>query len=65
MLRYLSSEYVWHLSKESGQVFQKLLWRGYLSSLLVVTLSMYTGIITVSVLFGGLFLESPALSSVT
>ena len=64
MLRYLSSEYVWHLSKESGQVFQKLLWRGYLSSLLVVTLSMYTGIITVSVLFGGLFLESPALSSV-
>ena len=64
MQRYLSSEYVWHLSKESEQVFQKLLWRGYLSSLLVVTLSMYTGMITVSVLFGGLLLESPALSGI-
>ncbi len=62
MERYLYCDYTWHLSKESGQLFQGMMWRGSMGMLLTNLLMLHSSIITVFILFAGVFAEAKALS---
>lgn len=62
MERYLYCDYTWHLSKERGELFQGMMWRTSLGQLLTNLLLLYSGFITVLILFAGVFSEARALS---
>jgi ABC-type multidrug transport system fused ATPase/permease subunit len=49
--RFLYRDYAWHLSSESGTMYQRMLWRMNLAMLLTSLLFMYSSILTVIILF--------------
>lgn len=51
MLRYLYSPYIWHLSADSGKMFQCMQWRRHVANALMYQLSMTSCLLTVIVLF--------------
>jgi ATP-binding cassette, subfamily B, bacterial PglK len=62
MERYIYCDYSWHLSKESGQLFQGMMWRGSMGMLLTNLLMLHSSIITVFILFTGVYIQAKALS---
>ena len=63
MSRFLYRDYTWHLSSESASTFQRMMWRGNLSNMLVSLLSMYASILTLLVLFFSLVGQEPVLTT--
>ena len=63
MSRFLYRDYAWHLSSESAYTFQRMLWRGNLSSMLISLLSMYAAVLTLLVLFLSLVGQEPILTT--
>lgn len=51
MLRYLYSPYIWHLSADSGKMFQCMQWRRHVANALMYQLSMASCLLTIVVLF--------------
>lgn len=64
MSRFLYRDYAWHLSSESASTFQRMMWRGNLSHMLVSLLSMYASILTLFVLFFSLVGQEPVLTTI-
>lgn len=64
MSRFLYRDYMWHLSPESASTFQRMLWRGHLSGILIAQLSMYASILTLLVLFLSLVGQEPVLTTI-
>lgn len=62
MRRFLFSEYRWHLSSQSNQALQILMWRSTVANLLVQQLSALTGLVTCIILFIGMIMDEPKLS---
>lgn len=62
MSSYLYRDYIWHLSSESSQTFQRLQWRSYLSTMLSTLITMYSTALTIIVLFLLLVGEEPILT---
>lgn len=64
MSRFLYRDYAWHLSSESASTFQRMMWRGNLSHMLISLLSMYASILTLFVLFFSLVGQEPVLTTI-
>ncbi len=64
MSRYLYRDYAWHLSEASSTMFQRMLWRTQLGSMLSFLLVMYSVIITVILLFISLVVQEPVLTTI-
>lgn len=63
MERFVFKDYAWHLSSDSADTFQRMMWRTNLSMMLVCILSMYSSVLTMVILFGSLVNKEPVLSS--
>jgi ABC-type multidrug transport system fused ATPase/permease subunit len=64
MSRFLYRDYTWHLSPESGDTFQRMMWRNNLASMLISLLSMYASILTLLFLFFSLVGQQPVLTTI-
>ncbi len=64
MSRYLYRDYAWHLSKASSTMFQRMLWRAHLGTMLSTLLTMYSLIVTVVLLFTSLVAQEPLLTTI-
>lgn len=64
MERFLFKDYAWHLSSDSAETFQRMMWRTNLSMMLVCILSMYSSVLTMTILFSSLVSKEPVLSSI-
>jgi ABC-type multidrug transport system fused ATPase/permease subunit len=62
MRHYLYMPYKWHLSSQSGEAFNKMNWRNSVSQTLIEILTIYSNVLTVSLLMCGLLLIAPAIS---
>ncbi len=65
MQRFLYKDYAWHLSPESSVMFQRMLWRPHLGSMLSNLLTLYSLILTIFVLFSTLVGQEPLLTTLT
>lgn len=63
MERFLYHNFAWHLSSQSATMFQRMMWRGQLGTLLTCTLSMYACILTLLILFCSLVSQEPVLTT--
>lgn len=63
MERYLHRDYTWHLSSESASMFQRMMWRGNLGTMLNHLLTLYACILTLLVLFLSLVSQEPVLTT--
>ncbi len=63
MSRYLYRDYSWHLSSESSNVYQVMLWRNQLGLMLSTLLMMYATALTVLLLFVSLVGQEPLLTT--
>ena len=61
MNHYLNSNYMWHISSNSSDMFQALGWKSQLSQLLVNLLNVYTYAITAVALFFALITATPGV----
>ena len=61
MNHYLNSDYMWHISSSSTDMFQALGWRQQLSLLLVNLLNVYTYALTTIALFFALITATPGI----
>lgn len=61
MNHYLNSDYMWHISSSSTDMFQALGWRQQLSLLLVNLLNVYTYALTTVALFFALVAATPGI----
>ncbi len=62
MRRFLYSPYRWHLSSQSGRIFQVMGWRGNLTAMISSLLNVQSYVITTAFLFIGLTCAAPALT---
>ena len=62
MERFLYMPYVWHLSAESSEALTCMQWRFNLGKMLLHILIVYSNLITVILLFLGLFLYEPGIT---
>lgn len=63
MERFLHRDYAWHLSPESASMFQRMLWRGNVGTMLTQLLTLYACILTLLVLFFSLLGQEPVLTT--
>lgn len=63
MERFLHRDYAWHLSPESASMFQRMLWRGNVGTMLTQLLTLYACILTLFVLFFSLLGQEPVLTT--
>lgn len=63
MERFLLRDYAWHLSPESASMFQRMLWRGNVGTMLTLLLTLYACVLTLLVLFFSLLGQEPILTA--
>ena len=60
--RFLYRDYAWHLATDSTLMYQRMLWRNSVATILVNMLSMYACVVTVVILFVNLVGQEPELT---
>jgi len=63
MERFLYRDYAWHLSPESSNMFQRMMWRSTLAQMLIVVLTIYSCAVTVTILFFSLLTQETELTA--